>query len=215
MIDILLVIGADLVGASRLPLLLHRAGCRVTLLAPIGILTHRSRFIDHHVVASERPAQLVEDLRLHLAQNPYRWVLIADEDVLLEVASRHNEAWTAACLPVANSRETVDLITSKHAFLAQAQALGLPVPTFGLCHSRTEAQQMAAKLGYPLVLKLAQGRSGLGVQVIESAAALDQIAPEFFAAQPVAVQQFAAGQLGSTEVLFDQGHPVAWIHSGS
>jgi biotin carboxylase len=213
MIDILLVIGADLVGASRLPLLLHRAGCRVTLLAPIGILTHRSRYIHHHVRAADRPAELAEDLRLHLAHHAYAWVLIADEDVLLEVASRHDEAWTAACLPVANNADSVDLITSKHAFLTEARRLGLPVPAFQVCHSRTEAQAMAEQVGYPLVLKLAQGRSGLGVQVIASAAALDRIPSEFFTAQPVAVQQFAAGQLGSTEVLFDRGRPVAWIHS--
>jgi len=44
----LLVGVIDAVGASRLPKLLHQAGCRVTLFEPRGLMVGRSRYVDEH-----------------------------------------------------------------------------------------------------------------------------------------------------------------------
>lgn len=209
---VLLITRLDLIGFSRLPQVLHTAGCHVTLLSPAGLAIGSTRFVDEHILASATSPALINQFKAHLAErgSQYDLVIIGDETLLHEIAQQRGEDWLDACFPVNHRSRAVDLITSKFEFLQAAAASGLSVPELHICQTRTEAEQVAASFGYPVVLKLASGLSGSGVRVVKTPAELASNYNEMSAGQPVAVQRFATGRLGTTEVLFDHGKPICW-----
>lgn len=210
--EVLLAVRLDLIGFSRLPQLLHAAGCRVTLLAPQGLAIGRTRFVDEHIQSGATSQALITMLKDHLSERGDRYdlVIIGDETLLDEMAQHKGENWLDACFPVDHRSPALKLITSKFDFLQAALKSGLSVPEFQICQTLTQAEQVAARYGYPLVLKLSKGFAGSGVRVIHAPAELPINFREMSAGQPVAVQRFANGRLGTTEVLFDRGKPLCW-----
>jgi glutathione synthase/RimK-type ligase-like ATP-grasp enzyme len=213
--NILLIVRLDLVGVTRLPQVLHAAGCRVTLLAPAGLAINRSRFIDRHITLPATCNAFIGQLKAHLVEHhqEYQWVIIGDESVVHDLARHRGEAWLDGWFPVNRHSRAVDLITSKFDFLQAASEAGLQLPSFKICHSLTEAKRVAESFGFPVILKLSKGLAGSGVRLVRSE---EDLAPQFeamVAGGPVAVQKFARGALGVTEVLFDRGRPVCWASS--
>lgn len=210
--NVLLAVRLDLIGFSRLPQVLHDAGCRVTLLAPPGLAIGRTRFVDEHIPAPETSQALIIQLKAHLALRggQYDLVIIGDETLLHEIAQHRGEDWLDVCFPVDHRSRAVDLITSKFDFLQAASKSGLSVPEFHICQNLTEAEQVAASYGYPVVLKLASGFASSGVRIVKTPTELPSNYQQMSMGHPVAVQRFAAGRLGTTEVLLDRGKPLCW-----
>jgi len=210
--DVLLIVKLDAVGVSRLPQTLHRAGCRVTLFAPPGLAVGRSRFIDRHIPASAAGHVLIGQLEAHLAErrSDYQWIIVGDESLIHELARHRGEAWLDGWFPVDHRSPAIDFITSKFDFLQAASDAGLRVPSFEICHAVAEAEQAAERFGYPVVLKLSKGLAGSGVRLAQDRQDLVSQFEEIVVGQAVAIQRFAAGTLGTTEILFDRGRPVCW-----
>lgn len=213
--NVLLVVGIDSVGLTRLPRLLCQAGARVTLLSSPGFAVVRSRFVSGHIAAPADPAALAEALRLHLAahNDKYGWILLADEPSLQAVAVRYEEEWTSACLPVERTPLTIELITEKLPFLIDALDAALPAPSLEVCLSREEVAEAVESVGYPLMLKISHGMGGAGVRFARTPEDLAAIDWKCTPHHPIAVQRFVGGTAGSSEVLYDRGRPAAWICS--
>jgi predicted ATP-grasp superfamily ATP-dependent carboligase len=162
----LLIAVVDGVGVSRLPKLLHRAGCRVTLFAPKGLMVGRSRYVDEQVGAGHDADQLAVELGRWLAgrEYPFDVTLIGDEVMLHAIAGRRAESWAPQILPVMDCGEPLDMILSKHRFMPAAGRAGLPVPKSQAVESLEEAQRAAEEIGFPVMLKKSVGFAGAGAQ---------------------------------------------------
>ena len=216
--EVLLVAGIDSIGLARFPYLLHSAGCRVTLLAPPGLAVISSRYVARHLPASHDPQARALELQALLAaqDRSYTRVIIGDEATLIALAEYRGQAWLDGWFPVDHRSAAVEVMLSKVAFQQAAMSFGLRMPFARLCRDRAELEAAVRQAGYPVMLKAAHGLSGSGVyKVCESSefeAAYTDLAP---AGEPLLVQHYCEGELGSTDVLFDHGVPVCWQSSYS
>ncbi|UOA09123.1 ATP-grasp domain-containing protein [Methylobacter sp. S3L5C] len=216
--EVLLIAGIDTVGLARFPYLLHNAGCRVTLLAPPGLAIIKSRHVDCYLHSLTEPQALVLHLKdlLITRHQPFDLVIVGDEPTLIAVAEHRGETWLDNWFPVDHRSAAVDVILSKLAFQQAAIAAGLSMPYSELCQDWPEVEAAVLHTGYPAMLKASIGLSGSGVHKVcdssELKSAYDQLAPTN---QPLLVQQFCEGALGSTDVLFDHGVPICWQSSYS
>ena len=216
-LDVLLVCsGLDSLGLSRFPRVLSKAGCRVTLLSPIGNAVNRSRFVSSHVRASTDLKTLVQQLKELLSEQspPFSQVIIGDELVLNKLAKYRGEAWLDGWFPVDHRSQAVDIMLSKHAFYHAMVEAGLYLPYSKLCQDWGEVLDAVEKAGYPVLLKSAQGCAGWGVRIVHQSQELEVAHADLtLAHETLLVQQFCEGTLGATDILFDHGVPVCWQSS--
>ncbi len=213
--SVLIAVATDMLGLARVPRLLVKAGCTVTLLSPENLLVARSRFVDHRIRTPEGPEQVAEALRRHLEtrQGGYAWTIIGDEPLLKELSRRRKEGWVRPVFPVDPEGEGVDIMTSKTAFTEAASRTGLPVPSYSLCSTLEEVEAAAGTLGFPLVIKESSGSGGLQVRIVSGPEALQGAFESLEDGDPLLIQAFVPGLVGSTEVLYDHGRPVCWNSS--
>jgi hypothetical protein len=205
----------DAIAPGRLPALFHAAGYRVHLLAPPHLAIHRSRFIDRYSPIAEDPDAFAEHLCRYLGQHAgdYAWVQFGDETVLRAAAARCHAGCAATCLPVSRRPGAITLILDKLDFLTAAADAGLPVPEFAVCRDDASLAAAASRIGYPLMLKRGEGMAGAGVRFVATADEMRQIDWHGAPDAPLMVQSHVTGEVGSCEVVFDQGRPIAWISS--
>ena len=210
--------GIDALGLARLPYLLHKAGCRVTLLAPARFTVTRSCHVCSHLPTTVEPNARALHLKevLSAQHPPFAMVIIGDEPTLIAVAEYRGEAWLDGWFPVDHRTPAVDEILSKIAFHQAVVSAGLPMPYSKLCQGWVEVQAAVERAGYPVMLKAAQGLSGSGVHKVLDSGELEPAYADLAQTdKPLLVQHFFEGALGSTDVLFDHGVPVCWQSSYS
>lgn len=215
--DILLVSSAlDSVGLARFPYLLHKAGCRVTLLSPMDVKVNRSRFVSSHLPSSKQTAEIVLQLKELLNNQPsaFAQVIIGDELILEALAPYQGETWLDYCFPVDHRTNALNIILSKHIFYHEMVEAGLAMPYSKVCQGRSAVEEAIKHTGYPVMLKLAQGCAGWAVRKIHNSNEFETAYSELTTTdQPLLVQQFCEGQLGATDILFDHGVPICWQSS--
>ncbi|MBI3796191.1 MAG: ATP-grasp domain-containing protein [Deltaproteobacteria bacterium] len=197
----------DTAGLVRLPMLLSIAGCAVTLIASRGLAITRSRFLRQRIVDCQAVAEVVERLRRQIDTEEYAAVIIGDEIVLHELAKCSDQAWARRCLPVKPA--CLAVILSKHEFTHAARLRGVPTPKEHICADIESAVAAAHTLNFPLVLKQPSGFSGQGVRQVGDETHLRSVWLEL-GGGPLAIQEFLTGRVGSTEILFQHGRPLAW-----
>jgi hypothetical protein len=154
--------------------------------------------------------ELIEALRLHLRGRTYALVVISDDGLLIALAERaRDEPWIASILPVPDAR-SLEMLTSKLAFLQRCREAGLPVAPSVDVATAEDAARAAATIGYPVMLKLAIGSGGSGVKRIDDAAAMRAEFGAFARGERVAVERFIEGKVCGCETLYDRGRPVCW-----
>ncbi len=189
-------------GLSRLPAMLHAAGASVEVFGPAGNYPSLSR----HVTASHcAPAAMdayLQALREFLAKTaPHDWIVIGDDTLWYALAAHRTQSWVQDVIQNAVPLTSLDMVVSKIHFSEKCIAAGIRMPAFRVCHSLAEAQDAAAVLGFPLVLKEAQGYAGLSVQILHTPESL--AAADF--SEPRIVQAFIRGKTLSACVLYQHG----------
>ena len=206
---VLIVTYAHWEGLSRLPALLHKAGCEISVLGVPDNFPSYSCFVEHQFISPSDVDAVVADLNVHLQNQTekYDWIVIGDDPLLYALEKRRNEAWLKTSFPTIAGAEGIDFITSKAVFIQRCKKAALSVPDFDLCSDRHELQAAGQRLGYPLVVKEAQGFAGLAVRIIEDEAALSGIHLQ----HQVIAQKFIQGRLASAAAIYRKGKPIAWF----
>jgi carbamoylphosphate synthase large subunit len=209
---VLIAAASDMMGLARLPRLLHKAGCHVTLISPEDMLVARSRFVDKKISAPPGPDGVAGVLKDHLEAHVdgYVWTIIGDEPLLREISRRRNEEWVKGIFPVDPSGEGADIITSKTAFSVAASRVGLPVPPFHVSATLEEVEEAVEDLGLPVAMKESYGSGGIEVRIVSDRQGLAGAFDNLKIGVPLLVQAFVPGLVGSTEVLYDHGRPLCW-----
>ncbi len=216
--EVLLIAGIDAVSLARFPFLLHSADCRVTLLAPPGLAVIRSRYVARHIPTSTEPQVRALHLKdvLSTQSKPFSLVIVGDEPTLNALAEHRGQAWLDDWFPVDHRSAALELMLSKLAFQKAAIDAGLRMPFSTLCQDWAEVEATVHRAGYPVMLKAAYSLSGSGVQKVCEMGELESAYAKLTRVeQPVLIQSFCEGELGSTDVLFDHGVPVCWQSSYS
>jgi glutathione synthase/RimK-type ligase-like ATP-grasp enzyme len=209
---VLLAVSIDAVAPSRLPGLLHRAGCTLTLLGPPGLAVAASRYVSRHIVTERGPEAISAELR-RLAEAPaeHDLTILATEPLVLEVARHADQAWAQGLLPSVTPQVAAGLFNSKFALLHLLRD-HIEVPEYVLAADATEVRRAADGFGYPVILRAGASMAGSGIGLAYSAETLEA-SYSHIRQFPVAVQRYVDGRVGSTEVLFDRGRPMAWSSS--
>ena len=217
--EVLVVTYGGWLGVSRLPRTLSCGGCRVSTLSVDTSFFRGSRYVDE-ILAVERhaPEGLMGALRELLLRRPnfYQWILFADEMALADAWPYRHQSWLRPWLPIsAQADPSRGLATArlKTVFVRAAPAAAIPIPDSRVAATLEQASQAARELGYPLVLKADYSYGGQGVRLVCEAQELATAYHEISKDQPVVVQSFVAGPVGSTCVLFDHGRALAWSSS--
>jgi predicted ATP-grasp superfamily ATP-dependent carboligase len=202
-------------GLPRLPKLCHQAGARVSIFAPPETRLWKANYIDHRIAAPATEGSFATALKDHLASegHKYTWVLVGDENAVVELASLQDTAWLDKWFPVQPTPANLELITSKAAFTTAAVAAGVGVPVSQICNSLEEAKEAVSAIGFPVMLKAARGFAGNGVRKAHSIAELVREFDDLQLRVPIVVQKFEVGRVGSTQVLFDHGRLACWASS--
>ncbi len=209
--EVLLAVGFDVVGAGRLPRVLCKAGCRVSLVSPPGLAVSNSRFVHKHIRAGSRGA-LVDLLRDHMARHGdnYDLVIIADEPLLNELANQEEKSWLQGWFPVSTEPDYLSLVTSKLAFQEGAARASLPVPRFRTGRTFEKILEGTEEIGFPVVLKNGFGYNGDTVRIAPTVDRLKHAFEDLAEGSSLLVQEFVDGTVGTSETLFDHGVPVCW-----
>lgn len=206
---VLIVCHAFWEGLSRLPYVMHQAGCEISVFGPPKNYVSRSKFIRHRFYSSKQIETAMDQLQQHLSQvaTPYDFVLIGDDPVLYALERRREETWVKEIFPSRAGLAGMDFITSKASFIQRCQQEQIAVPDFEICQDKPSLRAAATHLGYPLVIKEAQGYAGLTVSIVADQQNLDLYPLDM----PVIAQRFVAGRLGSATVFYKNGQLLAWF----
>lgn len=208
---VLCVMSPDWVGTTRLPGVLSRAGCRTTLLTDPRNMTARSRYVDELIPGDRDPAANVERLRRHLESGAaYDWIILADDPTMVEGVRRCRESWCRGWFPIDPSSIDPEILTQKTRFVAAAQMAELPIPPSITASTADDVRAAARSIGFPVLIKPAQGSAGKGIISADTAEELESRLPP---AGSFVVQRRIAGRTGGTLVLFDRGRPLWWHNS--
>lgn len=113
-----------------------------------------------------------------------------------------------------------EALTDKAGLLSLAAAYGVPTPEGSVVGSITEAKAVAARVGYPAVVKPARSRVlmndrvvATSVRVVRDATELERTLANaaWFPHLPAIVQRFIAGHGAGVFCLFDRDRPLAWF----
>ncbi|MFZ0160009.1 MAG: carbamoyl-phosphate synthase large subunit, partial [Kineosporiaceae bacterium] len=89
--------------------------------------------------------------------------------------------------------DTIDLAEDRDRFRKIMQALGIPMPESGMAGSWTEARAIAARIGYPLMVRPSYVLGGRGMEVVHDDAMLERYlkaAVELSPERPVLIDKF-------------------------
>jgi carbamoyl-phosphate synthase large subunit len=91
------------------------------------------------------------------------------------------------------SPETIDLAEDRDRFRNIIRGLGIPQPESGMASTMAEAQQIAAKIGYPLMVRPSYVLGGRGMEVVHNAESLKfylEAAVEISPERPILIDRF-------------------------
>lgn len=199
----------------RIPCILSKAGCNVSLLTTENNILIGSRFVNCLLPQTPDIPSLILLLKAHLDenQNHYAWIIVGDDGVLFELIKYRGEEWVEGWFPVDMKSDAVDIISTKEGFVRACSVNNIPFPASYICDSIHSAHAIAEKAGYPVMLKTMRGSSGSGVRCAQNAHELINAYNSIKSPPKFILQKFINGLVGVTEILMDHGTPVAWISS--
>jgi biotin carboxylase len=206
---VLIVHSAYWTGIARLPIVLKEAGATVTVMCPKGSFLEWTRFADERIIGSQDFTEFVDQLRAHLQKREYEWVILADDDLLAELARYVDDPRIRRVLPV-TSAVAIDMAASKITFIDVCKAHHLPVSLSQTVQTLEEAEDAAQRFGYPVMLKLSTGSGGVGVKKIDGPDELKRDFVTFSGGRPLTIERFITGLIAGAELLFDHGVPLCW-----
>jgi len=195
-----------------IPLLLHRAGCKITLVCPPAHPASLSRFIGRVLHYTGDNSVAIDFVRSLLVKEKFDHTIWTDESMLRDVIRRGDDPVLAASLPVPPSGEG-GLVASSKAGLAQfAPQAGVSVPASRVCHTVDEAISFLEHGSRgDAILKPLHSAGGGGVMRVKTADEIRACATTNDT--PFLIQDYITGKVGVTEMVMNRGQLLGWIAS--
>ncbi|MFD8818615.1 RimK family alpha-L-glutamate ligase [Streptomyces sp. NPDC059627] len=143
-----------------------------------ALLASRMRFEENRIleVLDRRgiPCTTIDTrtVRHHLHDAPPPWDLVLNREISATKALYAARTFEAAGVPVLNSATAIETCGDKWRTSLALRAAGIPTPPAALALTAEAAEEAAAEIGYPVVLKPLVGSWGRRVALLPDAAAL-------------------------------------------
>ena len=101
--------------------------------------------------------------------------------------------WKAGVPIIGTSPDSIDLAEDRKRFGALLAEIGIPTPANGTALTIEEAREVAARVGYPVLVRPSYVLGGRAMRIVYDAASLEEFAGEAFAASgahPILIDQF-------------------------
>ena len=187
-----------------LPHLLSRAGFSIDVITSFYALKY-SLFIDQFTfIPAAKP--LVQAISKAI-EKQYDWIIVTEEEILQEVMdSSLSLEIKLRILPVLGV-EHFPHLNSKTALSQIFAAHGIKTPLFHIVHNAQEAFLVAARLGYPVLLKKDASSGGGGIVECLAPSDFKTISSGFFD-RKVLVQKKIEGEVLDLSALFFEGQLI-------
>jgi carbamoyl-phosphate synthase large subunit len=133
----------------------------------------------------------VEDvLSIYQKEKPEGVIVQFGGQTPLNIARELSEAGVRI---LGTSPDTIDLAEDRDRFRKMMQSLGIPMPESGMAGSAAEALAIAARIGYPLMVRPSYVLGGRGMEVVHDAAMLERYvnaAVELSPERPILIDKF-------------------------
>ena len=183
-------VGATVLGVGDGP----RAGLPPTTDAALAAYLQVPRILDEDDV--------IRRIEEALPQVPDR--VEALWEPVMALAARLRERWGLPGLDAARTHRFRD----KPSMNAAVAAAGLATPAGGRATSADEVRALAARLGFPLIVKPVAGAGSADTFRVHDAAALEAVLPRLLHVPEVAVESFVTGPEYTYETLCVDGRPL-------
>jgi len=192
---------------------LKALGWQIDIFCEPGSPALRSRYFAKRIAAPclDCAEQYLDALEAALRRSAYDAMFVCSEEVLQCLAPRLGSAEYRVFL--APPQETIRLLAGKAGTLSLAAEHHLSVPRTMVPRDEQELLEMAAVLGYPLVVKGDKGEASENVRVVHGPA---ELAPKYrtvlrnessYQGRPM-LQEFIPGAQYSVGGLYDDGEPL-------
>lgn len=164
--------------AWALPQLLHRAGFQTDAIASSPLMK-KCRFLRQLCLVDETKPLLPAILD-HLRNKTYDWIVFTADDVFEEIAQSDLSLDEKLQILPIKKKENMALLNSKIGLSLRLAQENISTPPFAVVQGKAEARSEAAKLKYPLLLKIDSSAGGTGVFEIGRALDFDLLSPAIF-----------------------------------
>ncbi|HSD81045.1 MAG TPA: ATP-grasp domain-containing protein [Solirubrobacteraceae bacterium] len=178
----------------------------------------RSRFAAERLLypdPARDPAGVVEALHRAAAERRVDLIIPVSDDVLVPLADARERFEGIAALAIPDSA-ALACVTDKHATLALARRLGVPVPASALVETVDEALEAAPAIGWPIVVKPVASRrydeagtESFEVSYADGPTSLARQIERLESRSAVLLQRYHEGEGHGVELLTDRGRPLA------
>jgi hypothetical protein len=190
----------------------HDGYFEVDVLAPEGHLIECSQWIQNRISYTNED-DLMSTLLSALSSGRYDWMHCIDEssrDIIL----RHcDDPILLPYLPWPASSPLSRNCSNKVELYQWCRDAGLPVPASFEVNDLDRLKQCAAEIGYPCMLKGAQGSRGATVFFLEDESQCELILKDHKGIQSWLVQEFLTGLAGTTSMVCGHGEAYATCSS--
>lgn len=132
------------------------------------------------------------------------------------------------CRILGTSPESIDLAEDRDRFKHMMEIIGIPMPESGMASSVDDAKKVAARIGYPLILRPSYVLGGRGMEIIRDEAALTRYMDNALSVtpdRPILIDRFLCNAIETeADAIADHGKAfvpavmqhieLAGIHSG-
>jgi len=160
------------------------------------------------------PAGVVDALHAEASARGADLIIAVSDEVLLPLSAQRAR-FDGVCALALPSPEALDRVADKGATVELARSLGVPVPRTALVRTADEAVEVAADLGWPLVVKPARSRviradgvDRFQVAYAESPSALRRVMTGLEGRVDVLLQEYRRGEGHGVELLLEDGEPL-------
>lgn len=189
--------------------LLQRAGFEVDLVCDFAPIKRSTSCREvYRFLSTEHMEILLGQL---LAQSRYDLIVVGDDDILIDILqSQMPSPLKERLLPII-SLDYADHLYSKIGLSVLLDRHRILTPRYAVAHDVYELNVSAAKIGFPLIIKVDRSGGGSGVFRCDDA---DQLQADLSKYQyPILVQEFIEGDIIDLSGFFQDGHLVHFMYS--
>lgn len=198
--------------AFRLPRILNEAGFTVDLLCLRGDLVAYSKYV-RQVETEESESTLFHRLTEVLRCPDRRWcgVIVAREKLARSLISTGDRAVLENWQPAMVDPLRKEFFLGKFALETVYNCASLPVPASKVCRTITEACHFGENVGWPILLKPADGSGGYGIVEFDSGEKLRARTDDI--QFPMLAQKVVYGRKGVVDMVCSKSKALAWLTS--
>lgn len=199
----------------EIPAVITKGSYLLDIYAVEGSWVLKNSFYHKHIHASKDQSVFVEELLelINKESDKYDWIIPGD-DIIIRLLNEQlkDEALFYKIMPLTKI-EHRDLLGSKAGFSTLCTRYNISTPRYMVYEQGVTLSEVAAKVGFPMMVKLDKSEGGYGVYLCNDSRELETTFSSITNKELLVFQQFINGYEINTEVLFRNNVLLAYAYS--